>query len=266
MEDIVINILVGAFVLFTVYQYYELFLIELNAYHTDETKKKHEQAKVIFKISDKNDEAFYTLSTVTKATENLRRLEYLKSEMDGGEDINNILKKRDEHLYSIKVKKKKLKVDNISDDSKSQLNNDIERLTDEVDTLTNDFIAMVEGIQEVPISDSLLMSHHEGLDSCFDPLFWGYNDDTKQSKLIKPEEIQRLKSGLKYDDDKGKIFVDTITGKQYLLLYNSCSASVDYLYDGILNNKGFSATDQSRIDLNLSDETIQRLKDAVKDE
>ncbi|MGC6404067.1 MAG: hypothetical protein ACON5A_02340 [Candidatus Comchoanobacterales bacterium] len=258
MEDIIIAGLLG---LWITYFFYETFMFYVNFYETDEWAKKESQVAEIVKISDLNDDATFTINSLEAAAHNFSILEAGKFKFDKASNISNILKKRDEHLRVINAKEKELKLDNISDDTKSQLNNDIERLTGQVDALTNEFFTIVEGSHEMSVSDwSLVM-----VQTCLYPLIWGKNDDTKHSKLIEPEEIKRLASELELSPE-GFIGVDEITGKQYLLLYNSCSASVDYLYDGILNNKGFSATDQSRIDLNLSDETIQRFKDAVKDE
>ncbi|MGC6404065.1 MAG: hypothetical protein ACON5A_02330 [Candidatus Comchoanobacterales bacterium] len=232
--EIVINILA----LFTVYQ-------------TDQMKEKERQLDVVYDIYNAVDEKYQTsFETVNNGILSLKHAYDLQFNLDDIKPFEKKFKERDEHLRSIKAKQKELKAEGVSDDKKTQLNNDIADLTKKVNKISKDYETAIQGIESIALSDDDKGS--DGIGYCIEVI-------AASSMMGAPDEFSTV------SDAMSVLGVDTITGKQYVSLFDSCFSAIDTLYAGLIKNKGFSA-DQEVIDLNLSDDQIQSLKDAIKDE
>ncbi|MGC6404064.1 MAG: hypothetical protein ACON5A_02325 [Candidatus Comchoanobacterales bacterium] len=234
-------------------------------YLTDAMKEKKRQLDVVNNIYYEVDEKYQVaFGTVNNGITSLKHAYDLQFNLDDIKPFEKKFKERDEHLRSIKAKQKELKAEGVSDDKKSQLNADIADLTKKVNKISKDYETAIQGIETIALSDD--DKGRDGIGYCIEVIaassMMGAPDD---SGTLDAMSVLGLTGDLKYDDDKGKIGVCTITGKQYVSLFDSCFSAIDIVYAGLIKGKGFSA-DSEVIDLNLSDDQIQSLKDSIKDE
>ncbi|MGC6404062.1 MAG: hypothetical protein ACON5A_02315 [Candidatus Comchoanobacterales bacterium] len=182
------------------------FFLLAGPYQTDNMKKVDKQFDVVHDIyyqlgdGDSKDQ----FGSVNNGILSLKHMYNLQFDWDEIKPFEQKFKERDEHIRSIKAKQKELKADGVSDDKKTQLNNDIADLTKKVDQVSNDYQTAIVGIESIDLDDidkDTLGLGYCVLISSYAPIISVNLIDTDQNDLIQGQKSNasdiRLKD-LKY--------------------------------------------------------------------